>query len=91
MPVAMLEAMACQKPVVVTPVGVIPELLKNEVHALIIPSGDVSELINAIQRLTTDRGLREGIAANGRKLVLEKFSNYIEIHLKAYARLLLSC
>lgn len=91
MPVAMLEAMACQKPVIVTPVGVIPELLKNEVHALIIPSGDVSGLINAIQRLTRDRDLRERIAANGRKLVLEKFSNYIEIHLKAYARLLSSC
>jgi len=88
MPVAMLEAMACQKPVIVTPVGVIPELLRNEVHALIIPCGDIQKLIDAIRRLASNKELRERIAVNGRNLVSEKFNNYIEIHLEVYAELL---
>jgi len=90
MPVAMLEAMACQKPVIVTPVGVVPELLKDEVHALIIPSGDVDRLVEAIERLVKNRALRERIAVNGQKLVSEKFCHYTQDHLKVYENLLKS-
>jgi glycosyltransferase involved in cell wall biosynthesis len=86
-PVSMLEAMACGLPTIVTPVGIIPELMVNRIHALIIPKGDAKALATAINQLFEDEELKEKIQRNGRELILKKFSGYVERHLKVYKNL----
>jgi glycosyltransferase involved in cell wall biosynthesis len=56
--VALLEAMASGLPIVTTPVGATPDLLRHEASALIVPTGDGRAVADAIRRLLDDAGLR---------------------------------
>jgi len=85
-PVAVLEAISCGKPVIVTPVGIIPEVFKNGIDALIIPPGDHLALANAI-RILKDPMIRERLAKNARAHVLKVFNSYIQQHIEAYSRI----
>jgi glycosyltransferase involved in cell wall biosynthesis len=64
LPIALLEAMALQKPVVATPVGGIPELLAASGAGLLASVGAIGELSDAVLRLLNDpqRRLRMGVA-----------------------------
>lgn len=61
MPVSIVEAMAHGKAIVATSVGGIPELLANEVNALLVQPDDVGALANAMFRLATNDALRASI------------------------------
>ena len=74
MPLTVLEAMASALPVVATPVGGTPELLKNGVHGYLIGVGDRVALANAIIRLLGDRWLAEEMGRRGRKLVEDRYT-----------------
>jgi glycosyltransferase involved in cell wall biosynthesis len=58
LPMAILEAFAWGIPVIATPVGSIPEVIRNNYNGLIVPVGDVPALAHALQRLIQDPGLR---------------------------------
>lgn len=73
-PNAMLEAMAMEKPAVVTRVGVIPEIIMDEQNAISIKPGDSKHLAYEIVRVLSDRSLSGHIARNGRKLVTTEFT-----------------
>jgi len=47
-PIALLSAMAAGLPVIVTPVGGVPEVVKDGVNGLIVPAGDPAALAEAI-------------------------------------------
>jgi len=70
---ALLEAMALAKPSIVTPRGVLPEIVTHEVNGLVV-SEDSASLAEAIVRLARDSTLRHHLALNARKRALEKFS-----------------
>lgn len=74
LPMAMLEAMAMAKPVVVTPVGGIPEAVQHEQQGLLVPVGQVDELAFAIARLLSNAELRLSLGAAARARVQERFS-----------------
>jgi glycosyltransferase involved in cell wall biosynthesis len=59
LPIGVLEAMAAGLPVVTTPVGGIPEVVKDGVNGLIVSPGDVKALGASILRLLEDAELRE--------------------------------
>ena len=67
-PLAVLEAMACAKPVVATPVGGGPEAVIDEVTGLVVPPNEPERLASAMLRVLNDRilGLRMGNAARAR-------------------------
>jgi len=69
MPLTVLEAMAAALPVVATPVGGTPELIKDEVHGYLIPVGNHVALANAVIRLLDDRSLAAEMGRRGRELV----------------------
>jgi rhamnosyl/mannosyltransferase len=73
--VALLEAMACGKPVVSTalPSGV-REVNLADVTGLEVPPGDAGALRGAMQRLAGDAALRARLGAAGRKRVEEQFT-----------------
>jgi glycosyltransferase involved in cell wall biosynthesis len=59
LPVALMEATSVGLPIVATSVGGVPQMLENEVDALLVPPGDPGALAGAITRLATDPELRE--------------------------------
>ncbi|MEI6736944.1 MAG: glycosyltransferase family 4 protein [Pseudomonadota bacterium] len=77
LPMAMLEAMSASKAVVVTPVGGIPEAIKDGENGLLIPPGDASALAFALKRVLDDPLLRRSLAANARKTIEQRFSTEV--------------
>jgi len=57
MPIVIAECMVAGLPVVVTPVGGIPDVVKDGASGMHVPPGDVAELAAAIDRLLTDDDL----------------------------------
>lgn len=71
--IAFLEAMAMGVAIVATKVGGIPDFLEEGVTGLFCEVSNPESIAAAIKRLLDDSALRERIAANGRKLVREKY------------------
>jgi colanic acid/amylovoran biosynthesis glycosyltransferase len=72
-PVVLMEAMACELPVVTTAVAGIPELVQDGEAGLIVGQRDAAELAQALERLIEDAGLRRQLGKEGRRAVLEGF------------------
>ena len=64
LPNAMIEAMATGLPIVVTPVGSIPDFITHEVNGMISPIGDSQSLANCLEALITSDSLRARIGRN---------------------------
>lgn len=67
--VAIIEASACEKPVVVSNVGGLPEVVENGVTGIVVPPRDVDATVNAIEKLVLDKALREKMGKAGRERV----------------------
>lgn len=61
-----IEAFARSRPVIATGVGGTPDLVKDEVNGLLVPSGDVGQLAEAMIRLLSDRLLAVRLGRRGR-------------------------
>jgi colanic acid/amylovoran biosynthesis glycosyltransferase len=73
LPVVLMEALACELPVVAPWISGIPELVEHEQTGLLVPAGRSDSLAAAIQRLSGDPDLRRQLGRNGRQRVLESF------------------
>jgi len=67
--VAVVEAMACGKPVVVSNVGGLPEIVENNVTGFVVPPRDVKEAAKAIEKLVLDDKLRTQMGKAGMRRV----------------------
>ena len=67
------EAMACQKPVVVSRAGGASELIEPGVNALAFTPGDAAELARRIEDLARDANLRERLGRAGRSMAEQRF------------------
>lgn len=74
LPMVILEALSAGLPVVTTPVGSIPEVLRHDDTALLVPIERPDALADAIQRLATDPGLYRRLSEAGRTLYLRRFA-----------------
>jgi glycosyltransferase involved in cell wall biosynthesis len=76
----MLEAMAFSKAVVGSNVDGIPYYLEDGVNGFVFDSESVEDLSSKLEVLLRDSDKREAMGRNGRKIVLEKYSEkrYIE-------------
>jgi glycosyltransferase involved in cell wall biosynthesis len=73
LPVSMLEAMASGLPVIVSPVGGIPEAISDKLNGLIVQPRDVGGLAQAIRLLHKDAALRQRLGEAAQTTVREKF------------------
>jgi glycosyltransferase involved in cell wall biosynthesis len=73
-PMALLQAMALGVPVVATPVGGVPELVRDGVDGRLVTPGDVDGLARALADLTGDAGLRQQLGASARQRVRDHFA-----------------
>lgn len=86
LPMALLEAMAMRKAVIVTPVGAIPSVIEDGNDGLLVPRKSVEELARAIIDLIDSPGKIEILGENAKKKVISKFSGqvmtgqYLEIY-----------
>jgi len=74
MPLVLLEAMACSLPVVTTPAGGIPELVRPNKDGIVTEGFGVDEYAQAVIEILNDDSLRFEIGEAGRKRVEESFS-----------------
>ncbi|MBD0330424.1 MAG: glycosyltransferase, partial [Thermoleophilia bacterium] len=68
-PHAAVEALAAGTPVVATPVGGVPEIVRDGENGLLVEPGSVDALADALRRLRSDAALRERLAAGARSSV----------------------
>jgi glycosyltransferase involved in cell wall biosynthesis len=74
---AMLEAMASSKPIVVTESGGMPEIIKDDINGYVIPKGNHEHLADKIIRLLSDDKLRSKLGKNGRQQVERMYTRRI--------------
>jgi L-malate glycosyltransferase len=72
--VAVLEASACERPVVVSDVGGLPEVVEQGVTGIVVPPENPLELAIALERLVLEPELRKQMGKAGRKRV---FTDYV--------------
>ena len=70
---SMVEAMACEKPVVSTFSGSIPEIVKNRVTGILVEQKNPVALQSALEELVLDKKEREHLGRNGRVWVMDAF------------------
>jgi glycosyltransferase involved in cell wall biosynthesis len=68
--VAVVEAMACGLPVVVSDAGGLPEVVDDGGNGLVVASGSVPALVEALARLVGDPALRARMASASRQRAL---------------------
>lgn len=83
---AIIEAMACEKPVIATDIGGNGEAIRDGVDGLLIRPGSVQEIVDKIFLLLRDEGKANSIAQQARKKVVNQFS--LETMLDHYERVL---
>ena len=72
-PVALMEPLACEVPVVSTRTSGIPELVEDGKTGLLVPPEDSVALADALQRLANDPELGRRMGEAGREKVLREF------------------
>jgi glycosyltransferase involved in cell wall biosynthesis len=75
LPVSVLEAMSFSLPVVTTRVGGLPDLLTDNVDAILIDAGDTAALRNALVLLAEDPALRVRLGKAAFDLVRRSYSD----------------
>ncbi|NND99571.1 MAG: glycosyltransferase [Pirellulaceae bacterium] len=73
-PVSILEALACQVPVVATDVGSVRESILDGVTGFLIPSQDIHAMASCVSKLIASPEQRESLGKAGRELVLQSGS-----------------
>ena len=81
LPNALLEAMACERPVVATPVGGVLDVVKDSENGLIVPANDADSLSNAILKLLEDQPLRNRLGKAARETIQKGFTLQKELDL----------
>jgi len=76
---ASMEAMATGRPVIVTPVGGIPDIVCDGKTGFLIPPNDAEALTDRMRRLLADPALRRRMGAEGRAVVEERFNAAITV------------
>jgi glycosyltransferase involved in cell wall biosynthesis len=79
-PVVLLEALSCETPVIATPVGGVPEAVKNSENGILVPMKNPQKLAEAIQHLLDNKEVRVRLGREGRKWVIRNFS--LEVFLR---------
>jgi glycosyltransferase involved in cell wall biosynthesis len=86
---SVLDAMACELPVVATAGGGIPEMITHEQTGLLSPPQDPEALAHSIVRVFKDRELARSLGQNARQKVLAEFTvdRMVEGNLRVYESL----
>jgi glycosyltransferase involved in cell wall biosynthesis len=75
LPLSLLEAAACARPIVASDVPGCREIARHDVNAFLVPVDDPQSLAAALSVLARDPALRRRLGVAGRQLVVNEFSD----------------
>ena len=90
-PNVILEAFACEVPVVATNVGGVPELMINGETGYLVPAKNPMELSEKVNKLLEDRDLRIKMGKFGRMTIIQRgltWETHAKKTIKIYSKLL---
>ena len=73
-PMVLIEAMACQAPVIGTNLGGIPEVISDGIDGFVVPANDSHALALAISKIMADKELASRMGHSGSSKVRSKLS-----------------
>ena len=73
-PTAITEACAYRLPFITTPVGGIPDIIENEKNGLLFTPGNIEELALQLEKLISDKALRDKLSQTSYQLGIREFS-----------------
>ncbi len=87
-PLAVIEAMACEKPVIISNLPILSEIARPD-NSVIIEKGNIQELIRAVLDLYRDQEKRNRMGSAARSFVKTNFDieKIAEIYSRIYAKL----
>ncbi len=71
--VAVVEAMACEVPVIVTDVGGLKEVVEHGEYGIVVKKQNAEEIANAVEKIINDQDYVKTITAKARQHVLRKY------------------
>jgi glycosyltransferase involved in cell wall biosynthesis len=74
LPLVVIEAAASGKPIVVTPVGAVPEFFENEKSVLMVQPGRIDQMADAIVRVIDDTPLKIRLGKAARDVFVRRLS-----------------
>ena len=92
MPNAVLEAMACEKAVIATPVGGILDILEDGKNGVIVNVNDANMLAEKIVELLDNSEKRESLGKHARELIVSRFTpdKELQANLEVYRKFKIS-
>lgn len=88
MSLVLVESLFMEKPLIATPVGAIPDVIRNGINGFMLNGFDSSELSNYIDKLINDKDIAVCISKNAFKAYKENFD--IGHYLKSHREILLN-
>lgn len=73
LPLSIIEAMSCSKPVIATDVGGVPELIENGTSGFLVKHGCVDDIVDALKKLKL-KEFRSEIGTNANATYLRRFT-----------------
>jgi glycosyltransferase involved in cell wall biosynthesis len=74
LPMAILEGMSYGLPIISTPVGGIPEAVKDDINGYLVEPGDIEGLASSLEKLIVNPKLRISMGGTNQKAIQENFS-----------------
>jgi glycosyltransferase involved in cell wall biosynthesis len=86
LPYVVLEAMACEKPVITSRIGGIPSIIKDRENGLLIEAGNSNQLEHGIIELLKNKVLAKNLGENARLCIIKEFSlhNMVQKTIRIY-------
>jgi len=71
--VSVVEASSCSKPVIISDIGGMPEIIENNITGLVVKSKDPVKLAEAIEKLVFSESIRQEMGKRGRENVIKNY------------------
>lgn len=82
LPISILEAMSYSMPILTTPVGGIPEIVKDGINGKLFSPGNISEMDLALNGIIIDANLISEMGSNSYKMVTDHLPENVERQLE---------
>jgi glycosyltransferase involved in cell wall biosynthesis len=88
--VSVIEAMACEKPVIATNTGGLKEIIENSTFGSLVEVGNVEQTTNELEKYLLDESLKQKVGKAAREKVIQKYNwtNNIKQMIDVYSQLI---